>query len=307
MKIAVCIVTFQRPEGLHRALEGLSRLEFDGEPPEIEIIVVDNDREGSAQDVCASVEKTLHYPLTWVIEPEQGIPQARNRALETAISGKADWIAFLDDDEEPDPRWLAELLRVQQTHNAEIVAGPVLPVFEQSPPKWMEKGGFFHRKRYVTGQKLPFCYTGNVLFSVLVTEKTGIRFDERFSRIGGSDRHFFQRLAMAGYKIVWADEALVYEWVPSSRATAGWILRRFFATGNVGSIIDLDLRPSLKIVLKLCLKGWYWIIRGGLTALWSLVGGKRFFVRGFSLITYGAGVWAGMIGFRFKRYGKKET
>jgi glycosyltransferase involved in cell wall biosynthesis len=303
LKIAICIITYRRPEGLSRALEKLNHLEFDDEPPEIEIVVVDNDREGSAEAVCASVESALRYPLTLVIEPRQGIPFARNRALEI-VSGRADWIAFLDDDEEPSPRWCAELIRVQREYEADIVAGPVLPAFEQPPPKWMEIGPFFHRKRYATGHQLPLCYTGNVLFPSTICDETGIRFDTRLSQIGGSDRHFFQRLAMAGYKIIWADEAIVYEWIPPSRATAGWINRRFFATGNVGSIIDLDLRPSLKIVLKLFLKGWYWIVRGTLTSLLGLVGGKRFLIRGVSLIHYGAGVLVGMIGFRFKRYSR---
>ena len=34
------------------------------------------------------------------------------------------WLAFIDDDEVPEPEWLAELLRVQRTCGADAVRGP---------------------------------------------------------------------------------------------------------------------------------------------------------------------------------------
>ena len=45
-------------------------------------------------------------------------------------------------------------------------------------------------------------------------------FDERMALSGGSDVELFRRFAAQGHSIVWADEAVVFEWVPRSRANA---------------------------------------------------------------------------------------
>ena len=47
---------------------------------------------------------------------------------------------MLDDDEYPDPHWLSEMIRVAQHHNADIVGGPVFPVFD-TPDHWLAKSG----------------------------------------------------------------------------------------------------------------------------------------------------------------------
>jgi len=42
MKVAICAITFRRPEGLRRLLQAISALTFQTDPPEIEIVIVDN-------------------------------------------------------------------------------------------------------------------------------------------------------------------------------------------------------------------------------------------------------------------------
>ena len=46
------------------------------------------------------------------VEGRRGIPQARNAAVAVALE-RADFVAFIDDDEVPSPLWLAELLRLR--------------------------------------------------------------------------------------------------------------------------------------------------------------------------------------------------
>src|SRR5690606_26113921 len=51
-----------------------------------------------------------------------GVANARNAAVSAA---KGELIAFLDDDEEAPPDWLAALLAAQARHDADVVFGPV--------------------------------------------------------------------------------------------------------------------------------------------------------------------------------------
>src|SRR5579883_1155797 len=106
-RVAVCIATFRRPEGLRRLLSELQEQTFHGEPPAVDVVVVDNDEARSAQAVCRdSPLARLHY----VHEPRRGIPQARNRAIKTARELGCGLIAFIDDDELPANDWLDQLL-----------------------------------------------------------------------------------------------------------------------------------------------------------------------------------------------------
>ena len=160
-RVAVCVITYRRPEGLRRALDALAALTFDGAAPEVRVIVVDNDEEESGKAVCDAAR--LPWPMEYAVEPRPGIPFARNRCIEVARP-HADWIGFVDDDEEPAPGWLAELLRVQAAHEADVVAGPVLARFGGEVPAWALKGRLFDRLRYTTGTVRDRAFTGNVLF-----------------------------------------------------------------------------------------------------------------------------------------------
>ena len=46
MSIAICALTYKRPERLAQLLAGLRRLRFTERAPEIRVIVVDNDASG---------------------------------------------------------------------------------------------------------------------------------------------------------------------------------------------------------------------------------------------------------------------
>jgi succinoglycan biosynthesis protein ExoM len=123
-RVAVCIGTFRRPEGLRRLLQALDALRFERLPrPDLVIVVVDNDPAGSARAVCDSIAPTVRYTIRYEIEATPGISHVRNRAARLARD-QADLVAYLDDDEVPEPRWLEELLVVQQAHAADVVAGP---------------------------------------------------------------------------------------------------------------------------------------------------------------------------------------
>ena len=104
MEVAVCVITYRRPEGLKRLLESLNALTFQAQALDLRVVVVENDETGLAQRVCNDVRSTLRWPLEYHVEPQRGIPFARNKAVAVAKQ-TADFIAFIDDDEVPDAGW----------------------------------------------------------------------------------------------------------------------------------------------------------------------------------------------------------
>jgi succinoglycan biosynthesis protein ExoM len=80
--------------------------------------------------------RTLLTPLSYDVEREQNLSLARNRSVRNA-TGK--YVAFIDDDEVPTPRWLVTLYQMLLGSGVDGVLGPVYPKFEVEPPKWLTR------------------------------------------------------------------------------------------------------------------------------------------------------------------------
>jgi succinoglycan biosynthesis protein ExoM len=309
-RVAVCAITYRRPEGLRRLLCALDDLVFEvSEAPDVEILVIDNDPAGSALGVCEEVGATLRWPIEYRTEPRRGIAHARNAAIAHAAKS-ADFVAFIDDDEVPEPAWLHELLRVQDSYDADVVSGPVVPYFCDRVPRWVTRGAFFEatfaNPRYVTGHPIKLTATGNVLISTRVFKEMEATFDERLGLTGGEDIHFFTRVHEAGYSIVYAGEALVHEWIPRSRTEAGWMLRRAYRLGNALSLSEAYLNPTLAVRLVRVLKGGGRLAQGllllPLTAPLSLLFGRQLVMGSLLHACRGVGMLTGLAGLRFEPY-----
>jgi hypothetical protein len=72
----------------------------------------------------------------------------------------------------------------------------------------------------------------------------GRLFEPEFNYIGGEDTHMFLRSKIAGLKMVWADDAVCSERIPSQRATRSWILKRAFRGGTSASICETAVARS---------------------------------------------------------------
>jgi glycosyltransferase involved in cell wall biosynthesis len=301
VKVDVCIVTYRRPRGLLRLLGALQELRFAAPPPDLRIVVVDNDEQESARPVCEEAESWLAWPLVYAVEKRRGIPQARNTAVALALE-RADFVAFVDDDEAPDPDWLAELLRVQRSRHADAVAGPCLPAFEAPPPAWIERGGFFERPRHATGTRIDYAFTHNVLVSTRALTDMPTLFDERMALTGGSDSEFFARFVEWGHRIVWADAAVVSEWVPASRARLGWLLRRAFRVGTASTWIECQHRPGPRAGLRSLLLAGRCLAKATLLLLAAPLRGRAAAGHALRLAADGAGRLAGLGGLRYAEY-----
>lgn len=212
--IDVCLCTYKRPNLLKELLPKLLSLET-SKLFTYSIIIVDNDCAQSARRVVEPFQETAKIKITYAMEPEANIAKARNKALELATG---DLIAFIDDDEQPGEDWLLRLYRQMQIHSADVIMGPVWPVYRSKPPVWVEKGKFFLRsfppsgflKRWQDGR------TGNLMIkrSILVEQK--LSFNPEFGQ-GGEDQDFTRQLMEKGCKIYWYNGVSLQEIIEPER------------------------------------------------------------------------------------------
>jgi succinoglycan biosynthesis protein ExoM len=306
-RVSVCVATFRRPAELGALLQSLGVLAFHkSPPPDVEVIVVDNDPAGSARAVCESAGRELAWPLRYVQEVRPGIAPARNRAVSVA-GADADFVAFIDDDEVADPSWLDELLAVQAAHDADVVGGPVLPRYAPETPAWVRRSTLFERRRLPTGAGIRHAATNNALVRAGLFRELRRAFDERLALTGGEDTHFFLDAALRGYKLVWADEAVTYELVPTSRANARWILGRAYRVGITWSFCERDLSPSAWLLGVRIAKGVARIAYGALLLPPSLLSGRAALLKAMRRVCMGAGNLAGAVGAQYREYRRTDA
>jgi succinoglycan biosynthesis protein ExoM len=301
-RVAICITTLKRPPGLRRTLVELNKLTFSGPEPQITIVVIDNDSAGSSRATFEEMQPLMRWPMRYAIEPQRGIPFARNAAVRTA-GPEMDFCCLIDDDEVPEPQWLDELLRVQRDSNADVVASPVHPRFVEPPPDWIVRGQFFEPRRHQTGEVLNYAFGGSVLWRASLNHEKGFWFPERYGLMGCDDSEIFPRIHRAGHKIVWSQEATVHEYVPPERANLRWMLQRMYRVGNSSVFVAQDLDgATIKTKAILLAKGGAWLVIGSSQWLYGLLAGKHMRVRGVRHLAYGAGIFAGLLGGRYEEY-----
>ncbi|MGB8065420.1 MAG: glycosyltransferase [Candidatus Sulfotelmatobacter sp.] len=303
MRVAICICTFRRPELLRDLLHRIAGLTFGRvEKPRIQIVVVDNDELATAREICDAV--SLPWPMHYVVEPKPGITHARNRAI--AEAEDTDFIAFIDDDEVPTARWLDELLGTQREFAGDVVSGPVFPKYTPEIPEWVRNGGFFEPRTFPTGTTRNTCACNNALVATHVLKRVPT-FDHDFALSGAEDTDFFLRVRKAGHKIVWSQEAVVFEIVSMSRGSVFWILRREYQTGNGWVFCEASVDGRLSNPAARFAKACGHVVIGSAKAVQGfLLFNKIAAVRALQRVTLGTGMLVALAGHRFLAYQPKR-
>lgn len=292
MRIAVCISTISRPEGLERALASALAQDLADSGAELaEVVVVNNDpADARPRAIVSRLAHGAAVPVTLLDEPARGTAPPRNRAL-AHVRGRCELIAFLDDDEEAPRRWLATLVAAKSRFSADVVTGPVVPVLDADAPAWARR--MHERPARPTGAARPWAFTGNVLFDASLLARIEPWFDPRFTQ--GEDRHFFARIAAAGARIVWCAEDPPHEFVPRARLAPAWFARRMHAIGRAVTAIERDTPAARFARTRNIAKGIAWIALGAGAWCCGLAAGMGTRVRGRAELAYGVGLVAGAV------------
>jgi glycosyltransferase involved in cell wall biosynthesis len=244
--VAVMIPTLRRPESLERALNSVLQ-QVEGAVLIREIVVVDNSPEASARSTVEAIQARAPLPIRFVHCPVPGVATARNAGLKDMDSP---YVAFLDDDEEARPDWLARLYAAHQRYEADVTFSPVegrIPDRSHWACDYLER--FFSRIGPEASGPIDTVYGCG---ASMMTRATALRgpapFDPEADQIGGEDDRLFTQLRNEGRRFAWAADAVVLEHAPAARANLRYALRRAVSYGKTPAEICASQKDWLGVV-----------------------------------------------------------
>lgn len=234
--ISAIICTHNRASYLGAAIDSLLRQTY----PHYEIIVVDN---ASTDATPSVVEARLPHPhLSYVYESTLGLSAARNRGASLA---QGEILAYLDDDAEADPQWLAALVEAFHAHPQAAIAGGYVSLIwppNVSPPRWLSATLAEGLGAYDLGTEVKvITHPGqtprglNYAVRKAFLQRAG-GFDPQLGRVGknllsNEELHLTQQALVAGYDVLYLPQARVAHNVAPERLHRRWFLRRSWWQG----------------------------------------------------------------------------
>jgi len=223
-EISVVVCTHNRAELLRGALASLYNLATDGRFT-YEIVVVDNASTDETPEAIVAAAAESKNPVRGVREDEKGIVAARNRGIREA-SGQ--WIAFCDDDQLADRRWLIELYLGAVECRAPVVGGAVhlaLPTgckrqLDPAVRMLLGESRLSDRRVRFGGRRTPNC--GNLMIERKVFEQIGVF--EKTVHGRGEDTDLFARIEKAGIAAWYLPTAIIHHITPAERLEVDYLL-----------------------------------------------------------------------------------
>ncbi len=259
--ISVVILSYDRVHLLERTLRGCARQA--GDWGRFEIIVVDNHPDELARPLVERLAVETGAPMTYLADSRRNISIVRNKGI-AAASGR--YVAFIDDDEEPQANWLSELTACLDRTGADAAFGPKLPEFEGGrAPDWDPEGW-----RYTLDFQMPAdeeipmfgrlrkrgkgLGSGNAAFRVSTCLEAPEPFSVAFGNANGEDTQLLFRLAMSGARFVWCPDAVVCEFIETARARPDYMITRMKRGSQHYAVCRIDTSDNkplttLKVVL----------------------------------------------------------
>jgi cellulose synthase/poly-beta-1,6-N-acetylglucosamine synthase-like glycosyltransferase len=207
--VSVVVATRDRSARLESLLAALTRQTLPAAA--FELVVVDDASADGTAGVLARVAAASELRIRVMAGQGRGPAAARNIGWRAAL---APLVAFTDDDCEPTPAWLAELLAAAKANAGGIVQGPTAPLPRE---RYLLRRGPARTKSI--DSLGPWFQTCNILYPRAVLERVG-GFDERFQRPFGEDADLAWRAIGSGAPPAFAPAAIVHHAVEPLSAAA---------------------------------------------------------------------------------------
>ena len=253
--ISVIIATYTRATLLDECLRHLGGQQFAAGD---EVIVVDNGSADNTQQVVTSHQRSFPVPLRLLHESTPGKSHALARALPEAAG---EVFAFLDDDVNVEGNWLAVVRDTMRDPEVALMGGRVVPRWEPSVPQWMRDASAVPSRLWAPLGLLEYpqdviqlgprtVLGGNMAVRRDVLETVGGFATHlgklRGTLLSGEDHEFSLRVQRAGFKAVYAPNAVVSHWVPAERTRVSYFVNWFYWSGITNAILDEDSGAAKK-------------------------------------------------------------
>jgi glycosyltransferase involved in cell wall biosynthesis len=187
INITIAICTYNRASYVRKCLLSIRDQVYTY--PDVEVLVVDNNSQDETKAMVSSLQDE-NWTLRYVMESNQGLSYARNRAIKES---EATWIAYLDDDATGYPDYVQRMKWVIDTKAYDCFGGMYYAHYEQRKPKWI--GDDFGTKRRLT-KEISQIDTGFLSGGNFICKK------EALEAVGGFDVN----LGMNGTKMGYGEE-----------------------------------------------------------------------------------------------------
>jgi succinoglycan biosynthesis protein ExoM len=305
-RICVAVPTYRRPEQLAALLSALAKQTFPADT-DIVVAIFDNDRSPSAALTVERFSADFPVRLLHRHTPEPGLSAVRNAAVAYACDG-FDYLAMIDDDEEPEPHWLSELFAVATRTDADATFGPVIYLFPEGPAGWLGAGGFFAVPTPRDGSRVDFGYSGNCFLRTTTLKRFGVTFDRAFNLAGGEDMLFFLQLKLRGASMVFAERAITKERVSPERLRARYVLQLNYRRGNTLALCDARIHRGWTWKPVRALKGVARLVRGTSTSIpLTILRGRVGALTAACDVAHGLGSLVGIFGGVYRAYDRLDA
>lgn len=203
-QFSVIIPTYNRQPALDRCLRSLQRQVYPHD--RFEVIVVDD---GSLHPVVVDSDRFADgFTISLIRVANSGPGPARNAG---AVAARGRFLAFTDDDCQPDPLWLLELERKLSVDSTRIVGGRTINLLTRS--RCSSTSQLIVDMVYSYYNKTPdaarFFATNNLAVRADLFTKLG-GFQGGSFRIASEDREFCDRWRHVGLQLRFASDAIIY-------------------------------------------------------------------------------------------------
>lgn len=199
--VTVIVPTYGRPGAAARLVHSLHAQELSGVP--FEVVVVDD---GSPEPVDIGADPAHPVPVRVIRQTRSGPASARNAGLQAA---RGDLVAFIDDDCEPAPGWLAALHDAAGRHPECGLGGTVVNRLRHNPfAETSQLIVAFLCGYYSDGATGRFFTSNNLAFPREALMAQG-GFDTTYTRAAAEDRELCHRWVERGGRLVPVSQAVV--------------------------------------------------------------------------------------------------
>ncbi len=269
-KVSAVICSYNRARFVINAVESIFRQDFDKRL--YEVIVVDNNSTDNTLRLLENFRATHpQYNFKYFTETNQGVSWARTRCAKEATG---EIVAYLDDDSEAQPGWLAGIASFFDGNpDVYSVGGRIIPRFLTNVPDWFSRYFFglvgdFNlgdKVKRLTGEKYP-C-GANMAFRQSAFKRIGY-FNTALGRSGkgllaNEEKDIYKRILEAGYKVYYLPDVSVIHAVEANKFDVNYVKRHSMGIGG-GERLRLKGHPFslIKKFVEYFAKWGYAIVYG---------------------------------------------